>query len=519
MRYRRVPNLGDDYVQVLERVHTLERIVQAIGFSPDFPYTLSVNDGTRNRVLIGLIGGQYGIKIVNNAGVEIVFADGHISATGITTGTLDASVVNVTNLNASNIVTGTLSATKIVGGTLNCSLMTVTNLTASAINTGSMSGDRITARTLQADRLVTNSISSDELETTDLITQSAQIRNGIITNAHITQLDAGKVNTGTLNAITINLNGVNLNGYLGIGGANQPTRIQGANSTYADTGYYTWTGGSKIWVDTNGYMGMKATGERFYFYTGSVLYALFQRGSQAGFYAGISCQGVFNVGAVGDHYDTRLTGKLYMYETGTSQAIDSDSDDMRYSATDNHEFYHNGDIKAIIDENIWTDGDLQANGSKPFIVPHPDGSNRLLRYTAQESPDVSLRYRGIAKIVGGRCEIDIPKHFTLITEPEGLVTVNLTAMQKNQNLFVSSIYKNEYILIEGEDGRFMFEVVAIRKGYLNYAVELDGKSSNAKDKALFDKMKSTPQKNIDFKAREASEKIKKGKNVRTKAIV
>jgi hypothetical protein len=287
-------------MQTIERVNLLERIVQAIGFTPDFPYTLNVNDGTRNRVEIGKIGSTYGIKIVNNAGVEIVFADGHISATGITTGTLDASIVNVTNLNASNIVTGTLTATRIVGGTLNCSLMTVSNLTANAITTGSMSGDRITTRTLNANRLVTNSITSDELSTGELITQTAQIKNGTIINAHIASLDAGKITTGTLNAITINLNGVNLNGYLGIGGANQPTRIQGGNSGKDDTGYYTFTGGSKMWCDSNGYMGMKATGERFYFYTGSTLYALFERGSQAGFYAGISCEGNLNVADGGD---------------------------------------------------------------------------------------------------------------------------------------------------------------------------------------------------------------------------
>ena len=208
MRYRRVPSLGADYIQTIARINILERIVQAIGFTPDFPYTLNVNDGTRNRVLIGKINGDYGIKIVNNAGVEIVFADGHISATGITTGTLDASIVNVTNLNADSIVAGTITATMISGGTLNCSLMTVSNLSASSITTGVMSGDRINVGTLDADRIKSHDITSDQLSTGELISQSAQIKDGVIESAHIGSLNAGVINAGTLNVDRLGTNSI-----------------------------------------------------------------------------------------------------------------------------------------------------------------------------------------------------------------------------------------------------------------------------------------------------------------------
>jgi len=61
---------------------------------------------------------DYGIKIL----------DGHIDASAIKTGIIDASKVNVTNLNASNITTGTLDASKV----------NVTNLTASSITSGTL---------------------------------------------------------------------------------------------------------------------------------------------------------------------------------------------------------------------------------------------------------------------------------------------------------------------------------------------------------------------------------------------
>lgn len=294
MRYRRVPNLGEDYMQTIERVNILERIVQAIGFTPDFPYTLNVNDGTRNRVLIGKIDGDYGIKIVNSAGVEIVFADGHISASGITTGTLDASVVNVVNLNADNIVAGTISASKISGGTLNCSLITVSNLSASSINTGSMSGSYITTNSLDANRIKANSITASQLSTGELITSSAQIKSGTITNAHISSLDAGKITAGTLdcseitvsnlsasvlNGGTINANNINVTnitatninrGTLSVGGTGKVGQLIITQSSQGDA--YLRFGsskGSRIWVDSNGVMGFNALGGDMYFYVDS----------------------------------------------------------------------------------------------------------------------------------------------------------------------------------------------------------------------------------------------------------
>ena len=61
-----------------------------------------------------------------------------INGSCITTGSIDASKVSVTNLSASNIVSGTLSASRISGGTLDASKITVTNLDASSIDTSTL---------------------------------------------------------------------------------------------------------------------------------------------------------------------------------------------------------------------------------------------------------------------------------------------------------------------------------------------------------------------------------------------
>jgi hypothetical protein len=89
-----------------------------------------------------------------------------LSADKITSGTIDAGTITVTNLNASNITTGSLNGTrladgsvadskiisldadKITAGTINASIITVTNLNASNITSGSMSVSRLTSGTM-----------------------------------------------------------------------------------------------------------------------------------------------------------------------------------------------------------------------------------------------------------------------------------------------------------------------------------------------------------------------------------
>ena len=97
--------------------------------------------------------------VVNGTtGVVTVGTNTIISGNSITTGTINASVVAVTNLNANNITTGTinantiavtnLNASNITFGTLNGNNVTVQNLSAGAITTGTLSGDRLYGQTI-----------------------------------------------------------------------------------------------------------------------------------------------------------------------------------------------------------------------------------------------------------------------------------------------------------------------------------------------------------------------------------
>jgi phage minor structural protein len=73
-----------------------------------------------------------------------------LSASKLTAGTIDASVITVKNINASNIITGTLDASKV----------TVTNIDASKINTGTLNAARIAAGSIDASKLNVSTLSA-----------------------------------------------------------------------------------------------------------------------------------------------------------------------------------------------------------------------------------------------------------------------------------------------------------------------------------------------------------------------
>lgn len=110
--------------------------------------TLQVNNGsTTSGIKIGITK-EDGTKSTAQGTIEMTglvkfsnLKDGTttISGSNIKTGTIDASDVKVTNINASNITTGTLSANRIKGGTIDAESITVKNLNASNLNRGTIS--------------------------------------------------------------------------------------------------------------------------------------------------------------------------------------------------------------------------------------------------------------------------------------------------------------------------------------------------------------------------------------------
>ncbi len=330
MRRRVFPNFIGDVAELEERQERMERVMQMLGVTPEFPFTMNVNDGTRNRVSIGLIGADYGIEIVDNAGNSILLANGTIIADAIKSGTLDASLITVTNLNAGSITVGTLSASIISGGTLNCSLITVANLSASVITTGtflspndrfsdsSLSGVKISGNTIAAGKIVANSINSDQIQASGITAD----RLNVTTLSAITA-NCGTLTAGTINADTVTvryLDAANLNrGAISIGYSGQPTQIYIRRN--GSNGYINWEGGSKIWCDGSQYMGYDSVGGRHYFNNngGNMLilqYSVSRLNTGLDIYGGLYVDNNFRVG--GELSGNLNCGNRYLTNVNTA---------------------------------------------------------------------------------------------------------------------------------------------------------------------------------------------------------
>jgi len=145
---------------------------------------------------------------------------------------------------------------------------------------------------------------------------------------------------------------------------------------------------------------------------------------------------------------------------------------------DGEDYQAQGDVYAV--------KNLGCGGVKSFNIPHPDGSERRLVYVSQESPEALLRHRGTGYIDDkGSCTIELPRHFVFTTEPEGEVTVNLTATESKQDLYVDNITKNEKVKVCGKSkSKFFFEIIAVRKGYLEFDCEPPAPKSEKRNNVI-----------------------------------
>lgn len=110
----------------------------------------------QNRVTIGRLGAgdsNYGIQIRDASG-NLILSSGssanisgtfvtNLNASNITTGTLNAGVVSVTNLNASNITAGTIGAAYIGAGTIDATKLSVSQLSAISADLGTVTAGTV----------------------------------------------------------------------------------------------------------------------------------------------------------------------------------------------------------------------------------------------------------------------------------------------------------------------------------------------------------------------------------------
>lgn len=131
-------------------------------------------------------------------GALIAQAGSTISADYLTAGTIDAAVIDVTNLDAGNITVGTLSADRIAAGSLNAVKIEAGSITTDRMTIDSINGDRISADSLDAAKIVAGSITTDRMTANTI--KGDRIEGGTLDAVKIT---AGSMTTTQFSADTI----------------------------------------------------------------------------------------------------------------------------------------------------------------------------------------------------------------------------------------------------------------------------------------------------------------------------
>lgn len=135
--------------------------------------------------------------------------DGAIVANYITTGTLNAALAKVINLDASSINTGILNASLIKAGTLDAALAKIINIDASSINTGSLNADLIKSGNINADLITSGEIvSANGITRIDLDDGKIYIKQKVGDGVLILSENGLELNNGYSNKFSVKLDSV-----------------------------------------------------------------------------------------------------------------------------------------------------------------------------------------------------------------------------------------------------------------------------------------------------------------------
>lgn len=122
----------------------------------------------------------------------------------------------------------------------------------------------------------------------------------------------------------------------------------------------------------------------------------------------------------------------------------------------------------------YIDGNLQVSGTKNFIHPHPDDTDKVIIYTCIEAGEALTLARGVATTVNGKAIINLPEHFKLVTSSKALISVILTPENNPAVLYTTSKSKEsvevaikEEDFFEYGDISFSFQVTGVRDQFEN----------------------------------------------------
>lgn len=126
-----------------------------------------------------------GDKISTNTLTATNIAAGAITASELSTGAVTATKIAADAITTSKIAAGAVTATEIASNSITSAKIVAGAIQASDIAAGAITATQIAAGTITGNKIVANTITGGLLATSGIITNSAQINNGLITSAKI----------------------------------------------------------------------------------------------------------------------------------------------------------------------------------------------------------------------------------------------------------------------------------------------------------------------------------------------
>ena len=183
--------------------HTIELITEELVSGTQCGITIKLRDANGNE----LDSKDANITLSGKVAFTDLSTSGRteINGSNIKTGTIDASLVNVTNINATNIKTGTLKSSNYVANTSGMSI----NLSNGAIDSKNFkldsSGNVSVTGYIHA---TSGSIGGCNISNGLLQIAAARITSGTLDSARIPNLSADKITTGTLDASRVTVKNI-----------------------------------------------------------------------------------------------------------------------------------------------------------------------------------------------------------------------------------------------------------------------------------------------------------------------
>lgn len=287
----------------------------------------------RNKLLIAVVepnsdhASQANFQVFGGSGGVFLKA-GQIAANAITANEIAANSISTAKLQANavtanEIAAGAIIADKIGAGAVIAGKIAANAVTATEIAAGSIDASKIVANTITAGQIAAGTITATEIANTTIT--GSKIVNSTITGSKIAAntITADKINVTSLSAITADL------GTITAGSLDSVTITSGnitlpRSAVGGSTGYLKWQdNNSKIWVDTNQDMGIRANGGQIYMYGGATEIAVFQSAGQALLRKGLEVTGNINVKGSGAIRIEDITDSLF-FGTGSNSWVDAD---------------------------------------------------------------------------------------------------------------------------------------------------------------------------------------------------